>query len=120
LNNLKWFLYFKDALGAIDGTHLAACPSAEERAAACNRKGFTTQNTLAGSSMYTRFLFVISGYDGSTTDGHMYHEAYQTSLRIPEGKYYLADGGFGSCDALMVPYRGVRYHLAEWGHAGVR
>lgn len=39
---------------------------------------------------------------------------------IPEGKFYLADAGFASCDTLLVPYRGVRYHLAEWGRAAVR
>jgi len=43
----------------------------------------------------------------------MMHE--QVNLTIPEGQYYLADAGFGVCDALLVPYRGVRYHLAEWG-----
>jgi hypothetical protein len=32
----------------------------------------------------------------------------------------LADAGFGACDALLVPYRKVCYHLAEWGRAGVR
>jgi hypothetical protein len=31
------------------------------------------------------------------------------------GKYYLADSGFPLCDVLMTPYRGVRYHLKEWG-----
>ena len=39
---------------------------------------------------------------------------------VPEGKYYLADAGFGACDQLLLPYRGVRYHLAEWGRANVR
>jgi hypothetical protein len=39
---------------------------------------------------------------------------------MPEGKYYLADAGLGSCDAALVPYRGERYHLAETGRAGVR
>ena len=37
-----------------------------------------------------------------------------TDLTIPHGKFYLADAGFPSCDSLMVPYRGVRYHLKEW------
>jgi hypothetical protein len=39
---------------------------------------------------------------------------------IPAGKYYLADAGFALCDTLLVPYRGVWYHLAEWGRAAVR
>lgn len=36
------------------------------------------------------------------------------SLCIPEGYYYLADAGFGSCDTLLTLYQGVRYHLREW------
>jgi len=28
---------------------------------------------------------------------------------------YLADADFPHCDQLLIPYRGVRYHLAEWG-----
>ena len=31
-----------------------------------------------------------------------------------DGKYYLGDAGFPSCDALLVLYHGVRYHLKEW------
>jgi hypothetical protein len=33
---------------------------------------------------------------------------------------YLADAGFPLCDGLLVPYRGVRYHLKEWGRASER
>jgi len=41
-------------------------------------------------------------------------------LSIPEGKYYLADAGYPLCDALLVPFRGVRYHLREWEKSGLR
>jgi hypothetical protein len=30
------------------------------------------------------------------------------------------DAGYPLRDNLLVPYRGVRYHLAEWGRANVR
>ncbi|THU90175.1 hypothetical protein K435DRAFT_602516, partial [Dendrothele bispora CBS 962.96] len=36
--NRKWFPFFKDVLGAIDGTHINCCPSAAERQAARDRK----------------------------------------------------------------------------------
>ncbi|KAE9408351.1 hypothetical protein BT96DRAFT_755271, partial [Gymnopus androsaceus JB14] len=36
--NPKFWPFFKDAVGAIDGTHIHCCPSLEERAAARNRK----------------------------------------------------------------------------------
>ena len=50
----------------------------------------------------------------------LYNDACTNDLPIPRGKYYLADAGFEICDSLMVPYRCVQYHLAEWGHAAVQ
>jgi hypothetical protein len=67
-----------------------------------------------------RFLYILSGWDGSAADAAVYFDARLHDLNVPPGKYYLADAGFGSCDACLVPYRGVRYHLAEWGRASVR
>ena len=61
-----------------------------------------------------RFTYVLAGWEGSAADGRVWEDARRSDLRIPEGRYYLADAGFPSCDALMVPYRGVRYHLKEW------
>lgn len=119
-SNPKFAPYFSNALGAIDGTHINCCPSTEERAAARNRKGGVTQNCLAAVSFDMRFLYVLSGWMGSTADATMWSHSRDVDFRIPDGKLYLADAGFGICDTLLVPYRGVRYHLAEWGRANQR
>ena len=66
------------------------------------------------------FKYIFSGWDGSTSDSTMYHDARLTDLTIPVGKYFLADAGFPICEGLLIPYRGVRYHLQEWGPANVR
>ena len=120
LSNSKFFPFFAGALGAMDGTHINCSPSAAERQSARNRKGGITQNCLACCTFDLRFQYILSGWDGSSADATVYNNARLTDLRIPPGKYYLADAGFGVCDALLVPYRGVRYHLAEWGRAAVR
>jgi hypothetical protein len=31
------------------------------------------------------------------------------------GKYYLVDAGYGAKPGFLPPFRGVRYHLNEWG-----
>ena len=31
------------------------------------------------------------------------------------GKYYLCDSGYSNSDGFMTPFKGVRYHLKEWG-----
>jgi DDE superfamily endonuclease len=119
-DNPKFFPFFSGALGAMDGTHIQCCPSAEEREAAQNRKGFCSQNCLACCSFDLRFLYVLSGWDGSAADASVFNDARQHDLVIPATRYYLADAGFGACDVLLVPYRGTRYHLREWGRASVR
>jgi hypothetical protein len=49
----------------------------------------------------------------------MFMHACLMDFLIPQGKFYLADASFAHCNALLVPYQGVHYHLAEWGWAGV-
>jgi DDE superfamily endonuclease len=120
LNNPKYYPFFKDALGAIDGTHINCSASAEMRQAARDRKGGVTQNCLAICGFDMIFYYIFSGWDGSAADSTMFYDARMTDLHIPADKYYLADAGFPICDALLIPKRGVRYHLAEWGWAQQR
>jgi hypothetical protein len=42
---------------------------------------------------------------------------HRVDFYIPEGRFYLADAGFRSLNALVVPYRSMQYHLSEWDHA---
>lgn len=118
--NPKFWPFFQHAIGAMDGTHINACPSSADRHAARNRKGGISQNCLACMSFDMRFLYFISGWEGSAADATMYSRSCLVDLWIPPGKVYLADAGFGICNALLVPYRGVCYHLAEWGRADKR
>ena len=37
------------------------------------------------------------------------------SFFIFVGKYYLGDAGYGIRNGILSPYRGVRYHLKEFG-----
>jgi len=118
--NSKFWPYFKDAIGALDGSHIHSAPPANERASSRNRKGFISQNCLFGCSFDLQFVFAYTGWEGSATDARVYESAILNGLDIPEGKYYLADAGFPSCEELLIPYRAVRYHLAEWGRANTR
>ena len=120
LNNPKFSPWFDMAIGAMDGTHINCCPSAEDRHAARNRKGSVSQNCLACCSFSMKFVYFLSGWGGSVADATMYAYSRLSDLTIPPGKFYLADAGFGICDSLLVPYCGVRYHLAEWGQADIR
>jgi len=121
-NNPKFWSFFKDCLSAIDGSHIHSAPPASKWALCRNCKGFTSQNCLFICSFSLQFLYTLrlTGWEGSTTDAWIYEDACAHDLHIPAGKYYLADAGFSQCPELLVPYRGVQYYLAEWGHASVR
>jgi hypothetical protein len=64
------------------------------------------------------FVYCLPGWEGSASDTRVYDDARAKDFTIPDGKYYLADAGYGLSDTLLVPYRGVRYHLKEWGRSG--
>jgi hypothetical protein len=66
------------------------------------------------------FKYSLCGWEGSASDVRVYEEALTRGLIIPEGKYILGDLGYPYRGKLLVPYRGVRYHLAEWGRANVQ
>ena len=50
----------------------------------------------------------------------MYEEALAHGLIIPKGKYIIGDLDYPYRGKLLLPYRGVRYHLAEWGRMNIQ
>ena len=119
-HNPKFWPFFKGVLGSLDGSHIHCAPQLCDRGIHQNLKGFVSQNCLFACSFDLKFTYTYTGWEGSATDARVYEEARQNDLIIPEGYFYLADAGYPGCAQLLIPYRGVRYHLAEWGRANVR
>ncbi|KAF7814669.1 protein ALP1-like [Senna tora] len=86
-------------LGAIDGTHIKTRVPAEEQGKYRNRKGEITTNVLGVCSRDGQFVYVLSGWEGSTADGRVLKDAIERDdgLKIPRGQYYLVDAGFSNC-----------------------
>lgn len=120
LQNPKFSPWFDQAIGAMDGTCITCCPSAEEQHAARNKKGTITQNCLACVLFAMKFVYIVSGWEGSAANATMNPNSHFSDVTIPPGKFYLADAEFGICDSLLVPFHGVHYRLTEWGHADTR
>jgi hypothetical protein len=106
-DNPKFWPFFKDAISALDGSHIHSAPPAFEQAANRNRKGFISQNCLFGCSFDLSFVYALTGWEGLATDARLWEDARMHNLTIPAGKYYLADAGFPWCRELLTPYRGV-------------
>ena len=100
--------------------YIQAAPGALKHGTYRNRKGFTSQNCLFSCDFDLFFTYALTGWEGSATDARIYQDARTKGLHIPPGKYFLADAGFPLRAELLVPYRNIRYHLAEWRRAQLR
>jgi hypothetical protein len=85
-----------------------------------NRKGTLSQNVMLVCDFDLNFTFISSGWEGSATDARVLRSALLGGFHVPEGKYYLVDGGYSNTPSFIAPYRGVRYHLKEFGHGHQR
>ena len=112
--------YFEGCLGALDGTHIPAHVPEAKHISYRNRKGHLSQNVLAACDMGLNFVYILPGWEGSACDSRVFENARISDFEIPAGRYYLADAGYAGSDALLVPYRSIRYHLKEWGQVNAR
>ncbi|XP_039781435.1 uncharacterized protein LOC120648854 [Panicum virgatum] len=64
-----------------------------------------------------RFTYVLAGWEAAAHDALVLRDALEreNGLRVPQGKYYLVDAGYGAKPGFLPPFRGVWYHLKEWG-----
>ncbi|KAL6560162.1 hypothetical protein OROHE_006400 [Orobanche hederae] len=112
--------FFKDCIGAIDGTHIPATVKGREVSSYRNRHGIQSQNILAACNFDLQFMYVLSGWEGSAHDSKLLNDALarRNGLEVPRGKYFLVDCGFANRRQFLAPSRGVRYHLKDFGGQG--
>ncbi|GAB4855591.1 hypothetical protein Ancab_039775 [Ancistrocladus abbreviatus] len=106
--------YFKNCLGALDGTYISVFVPSQERAKYRTRKGTISMNVLGVCTPNMEFVYVLPSWEGSAHDGRVLRNAISRphGLRVPQG-YYLVDGGYSNSEGFLTPYRGQRYHLKE-------
>ncbi|KAL8531311.1 hypothetical protein ACS0TY_008074 [Phlomoides rotata] len=107
---------FKGCLGALDGTYIDVLVPTVDKGRYRNRKGHVSVNVLGVCDMNMRFVYVLTGWEGSAADSRVLRDAINRNhgLKVPRGNYYLCDNGYPNCEGFLTPYKGVRYHLSEW------
>ncbi|XP_059308308.1 uncharacterized protein LOC132059642 [Lycium ferocissimum] len=80
-SNYRYYPWFADCVGAIDGTHVLASVPIEQQSRFRGRKGTTTQNVLAAISFNLKFTYVLAGWEGSAHESRI---LYYT-LERPQG-----------------------------------
>ncbi|XP_020079660.1 uncharacterized protein LOC109713860 isoform X2 [Ananas comosus] len=106
---------FKNAIGAVDGTHIPVVVRKAKQPRYRCRKGFTSHNMMAACSFDHQFLFVCTGWEGSAADMRVLRWCCESGgFTVPGGKFYLVDSGYANTDRFLAPYRGERYHLSQF------
>ncbi|KAL5566317.1 hypothetical protein UlMin_029481 [Ulmus minor] len=118
LENRRFYPYFQDCIGVIDGMHIPAHVPAKDQSRFRNRKGVFSQNVLAACTFDLKFIFIYPGWEGSAADSRVLRAVLddpdQNFPQIQQGKYYLVDTGYSNTEGFIAPYQGVRYHHHEF------
>ncbi|CAA0838567.1 Unknown protein [Striga hermonthica] len=116
--NRYLYPYFKDCIGAIDGTIIPAWIPEQDHGKYRCRKGYLSQNVMVACDFECKFTFILAGWEGSANDAGIFAETLTDPTNTfpwpPEGKYYVVDSGYANIPGFLSPYRGDRYHLPEW------
>ncbi|PPD92607.1 hypothetical protein GOBAR_DD10466 [Gossypium barbadense] len=112
----KWF---KNCLGALDGTHIKINVPTVDKPRYRTRKCDIATNMLGACTPDMQFVYVLPSWEGSVADGRVLRDVISRrhGLKVPHGCYYLVDARYTNCERFLVTFRGQRYHLNEW-HQG--
>ncbi|CAL5365309.1 unnamed protein product [Camellia sinensis] len=87
-NNPKYWPYFKDCVGAIDGTHFRVRVPNKDAQRYRGRKCYPTQNALAACSFDLKFTYILPGWEGSASDSRILDNALTREMDkfiVPQG-----------------------------------
>ncbi|KAF7820439.1 putative nuclease HARBI1 [Senna tora] len=117
-NDDRYWPYFRDCIGAIDGTHIHVHVSPDKQILFTGRKGFTSTNVMAVCDFNMCFTFAWVSWEGCAHDTRIFMDALRRpQLKFPlapEGKYYLVDSGYPTFKGFLGPYKNTRYHLPQF------
>ena len=83
----RFYPFFKDCIGAIDGTHVRVRVPSKDAPRYRGRKGYPTINVLAACTFDLKFTCILNGWEGTTSDSRIIKNAFTRNdkLLIPEG-----------------------------------
>ncbi|KAK8916146.1 hypothetical protein KSP39_PZI022169 [Platanthera zijinensis] len=71
-SDARYMPFFKDCVGAIDGTHVDARIPVEDQVRYIGRHGTTTQNVMAVCDFNMCFTFALAGWEGTAHDSRIF------------------------------------------------
>ncbi|MQL97947.1 hypothetical protein Taro_030649 [Colocasia esculenta] len=102
----RFYPYFKDAIGAINGTYITAHLLKDRQACYRNRKNVISQNVMGVCGFDLILHYVGVGFEGAAADMTVLRQAIDVGgFTVPQGKYYFVDSGYGNVGHFLAPYR---------------
>ena len=71
----RFYPFFKDCVGAIDGTHVRVRVPNKDAPRYRGRKGYPTINVLAACTFDLKFTYVLNGWEGTASDSRIIKNA---------------------------------------------
>lgn len=92
--NRRFYPFFKDCIGALDGTHVRVKVPSKDSPRYRGRKGYPTINVLAACTFNLKFTYVLSGWEGTASDSRVLKDALtrEDKLTIPYGNLFTKVG----------------------------
>ncbi|XP_028783182.1 uncharacterized protein LOC114739297 isoform X2 [Neltuma alba] len=121
----RFYPYFKDCVGAVDGIHMPVMVGVDEHGPFRNKNGLLSQHVLAACSFDLKFHYVLAGWEGSASDLQVFNSTItrRNRLQVPEeisegyhdtGKFYLVDDKYPNVPGFVAPYSDIPYHSREF------
>ncbi|XP_071728114.1 uncharacterized protein [Rutidosis leptorrhynchoides] len=109
----------KGAIGALYRTLVHVIVPANQQSAYKGRGGGQCyQNVLGICDFNMVFTYVWTGWEGIAHDSRVLNEVLYNSTSgfsiPPPNKYYLCDVAYANTRGFLVPYRNIRYWLADF------
>ena len=79
----RFYPYFKNCLGAIDGSHIPITISPDKATPFRNRKGTLSQNVMVACNFDLNITFMSTGWEGSATDTRVLKSAINNGFQVP-------------------------------------
>jgi hypothetical protein len=85
--NRRFFPFFRNCLGAIDGTHIPISISSEKASPFRNRKGTLNINVMVACDFDLNVTFISSDCEDSTTDSRVLRSTMSKGFQVSPDKF---------------------------------
>ena len=102
-DNSRYYPFFKNFLGAIDGTHIPISISPDKYSPFRNRNDTLSINVMMVYDFDLNITFISSGWEGSATDSRVLRSTMSKGFQVPPGIYCVGHLSEGTYNFTSIP-----------------